>query len=170
MKDHRRALDRVAFILSLVVALQVLAAIFFLGDVAADITHEGLGPHVLVEAGAVLALLAGVLFGAWHVRILVNRARADGALIATARGALGELMRQRFAEWRLTPAEADVALFALKGCDITEIAALRRSAEGTVRAQLAKVYGKAGVHSQSSLMALFIDELIDPAGHPPREA
>jgi hypothetical protein len=30
---------------------------------------------------------------------------------------------------------------------------------------LTKVYGKAGVHNQSSLIALFIDELIDPELH-----
>ena len=50
---------------------------------------------------------------------------------------------------------------------------LRGAAAGTVRAQLARVYAKAGVRSQSALMALFIEELVetssDPAG-PPRAA
>jgi len=166
MKDRRSALNRTAAILSLVVALQLFAAIFFLSDAAGDVTEDGLGPHLAAEMSAVLALFSGILFGAWHVRILVLRARADEAQVAAARGVLGELMRLRFAEWRLTPAEADVALFALKGCDIADIATFRGSAEGTVRAQLTKVYGKAGVHNQSSLIALFIDELIDPAWHP----
>jgi DNA-binding CsgD family transcriptional regulator len=63
----------------------------------------------------------------------------------------------------LTAAEADVALFAIKGCDAAEIAHLRGAALGTVRAQLTRVYAKAGVNSQSALVALFLDELIDPA-------
>jgi len=54
-------------------------------------------------------------------------------------------------------------VFALKGCDVQEISVLRRAAAGTVRAQLTKVYAKAGVSSQSSLIALFLEELIDPA-------
>ncbi|HZV18641.1 MAG TPA: helix-turn-helix transcriptional regulator [Sphingobium sp.] len=55
-----------------------------------------------------------------------------------------------------------MALFALKGCDAQDIAELRGAAAGTVRAQLTRVYAKAGVGSQSSLVALFLEELIDP--------
>jgi DNA-binding CsgD family transcriptional regulator len=51
-----------------------------------------------------------------------------------------ELVTQRFAEWGLTAAEADVALFALKGFDTAGIAELRGAAHGTVSAQLAQVY------------------------------
>jgi DNA-binding NarL/FixJ family response regulator len=58
---------------------------------------------------------------------------------------------------------ADVALFAIKGCDAAEIAHLRGAALGTVHAKLTRVYAKAGVNSQSALVALFLDELIDPA-------
>lgn len=36
-----------------------------------------------------------------------------------------ELLNDRFAQWGLTPAEADVALFAIKGLSTAEIAALR---------------------------------------------
>jgi len=165
MKDRRSALSRTASILTLIVALQLLAALFFLADAAGDLGEDGLGPHLITEIGAVLALFAGIVFGALHIRALVMRARADETQIAAARGVLAELIRHRFAEWRLTPAEADVALFALKGCDIADIATFRGSAEGTIRAQLTKVYGKAGVHNQSSLIALFIDELIDPELH-----
>lgn len=165
MKVRRSALNRTASILTLIVALQLLAALFFLADAAHDIGEDGLGSHLTTEIGAVLALFAGILFGALHIRALVLRARADETQIAAARGVLAELIRHRFAEWRLTPAEADVALFALKGCDIADIAMFRGSAEGTVRAQLTKVYRKAGVHNQSNLIALFIDELIDPELH-----
>ena len=71
-----------------------------------------------------------------------------------------DLIRLRFADWNLTPAEADVALFALKGCEIQDIATYRGAAQGTVRAQLARIYAKSGVRSQAALMALFLEELV----------
>jgi DNA-binding CsgD family transcriptional regulator len=147
--------------ISVVVILQLAATVFFLVDVTGDVRADGLGPHLLAEGGAALALLVGVLFGAALARGLIRRARGDETAVAAARGALADLVRIRFSDWRLTAAEADVALFALKGCGIAEIAALRGAAAGTVRAQLARVYAKAGVRSQSALMALFMEELVD---------
>lgn len=166
MIDRRRALDRKTLALAALVVLQVLAAAFFLADAAGDIAEDGPGRHVAVEGGAALALLAGVVLGAWQVRDLVLRARRDEAAVATATGALSDLIALRFAEWRLTPAEADVALFALKGCEVAEIARLRGAAQGTVRAQLTRVYAKAGTGSQAGLMACFMEELVaGPAPH-----
>ena len=78
-----------------------------------------------------------------------------------AKGALADLIRQRFSEWQLTAAEADVALFALKGFDIGEIARLRGAAQGTIRAQLTRIYAKAETNSQTGLIAAFVEELID---------
>ena len=152
--------------IAVVVILQLAATLFFLVDFTGDVRAGGMGSHLLAEGGAALALLAGVLFGAAQIRWLVMRARHDEAAVATAKGALAELVRLRFSDWRLTAAEADVALFALKGCDVAEIAALRGAAAGTVRAQLARVYAKAGVRSQVALMALFTEELVETAGGP----
>ena len=146
--------------MTILVSLQALAATFFLVDLAGDVSSEGGGTHLLIEGLAAIALLIAVVLGAIQVRDLIAAARRDEAAVAAASGALGDLIRLRFEEWRLTPAEADVALFALKGCDVGEIAGLRGSASGTVRAQLARVYAKAGVDSQSGLIALFLDELV----------
>ena len=89
--------------------------------------------------------------------------RAEEANLAKARGALAEHIGLRFDEWRLTPGECEVALFALKGCDVAEIARLRGAAPGTVRSQLSQIYAKAGVGSQATLVSLFIDDLLDAA-------
>ncbi len=146
--------------MTILVSLQALAATFFLVDLAGDVSSEGGGTHLLIEGLAAIALLIAVVLGAIQVRDLIAAARRDETAVAAASGALGDLIRLRFKEWRLTPAEADVALFALKGCDVGEIAGLRGSASGTVRAQLARIYAKAGVESQSGLIALFLDELV----------
>ena len=83
--------------------------------------------------------------------------------MAIASGALADLIEDRFDRWMLTAAEADVALFTLKGFGVAEIAELRNSAAGTVRAQLTRVYAKAGVDSRGALVSLFFDELLDRA-------
>lgn len=161
MRERRRALERRAAAVTFLVLLQSLTAIFFVADVAGDIAADGWDTHLLVESGATAALLAGIVFGSLQLRWLIARARLDEAAVATARGAMSDLVRQRFLDWQLTGAEADVALFALKGFEAAEIATLRGAASGTIRAQLARVYAKAGVHSQVALMALFVEDLVD---------
>jgi DNA-binding CsgD family transcriptional regulator len=148
-----------------VVALQALAVAFFVLDAAADVAAAGLSMHVAVEALAALALLAGVAMGLILLRNLLAAGRRKSAALAVAAGALGEVIAARAKEWGLTPAETDVAIFALKGCDVAEIARLRDAAPGTVRAQLARVYQKAGVNSRSALASLFLDELITLPNH-----
>ncbi|HEY0447225.1 MAG TPA: hypothetical protein VGD19_12310 [Allosphingosinicella sp.] len=143
--------------------LQALAAVFFVADSLVDAQFfPGHEPPALswMEVAIALALLAGTALGALLTRRLVLEARERERVIAVARGALAEVIAERFSSWRLSRAETDVALFALKGCTIAEIAGLRGSAEGTVRAQLSQVYAKAGVSSQALLMALFLEELL----------
>ncbi len=163
MIERRRNLERKATGMTIVVALQAVAALFFSIDVLGDAAGDELGGHLVIEALAVAALLLAVVVGAYQIRSLVLAARQDELAVAMAQGAAAELIQLRFAQWQLTPAEADVALFALKGCDVHEIARMRGAADGTVRAQLTRVYAKAGVSSQSALIAGFVDELIDPA-------
>ncbi|WP_225007322.1 helix-turn-helix transcriptional regulator [Novosphingobium percolationis] len=170
MQDRHRQLQRKAAALTVLVALQAIAALFFALDLAADIIADGMGAHLAAEAAAVVALAVAVVLGAFQVRALVLSARADETAVALARGAAADLARRRFAEWKLTPAEADVALFALKGCDVAQIAALRGAAAGTVRAQLTRIYAKAGVASQTALVALFLEDLIDPVQEGPGDA
>ncbi len=157
---------RRAWVLAAIVLLQAVAAAFFVGDALVDVRADGWGAHVAVEGLIALALVAGVVLGALELRRMLAEARRSADALAVARGALGELVDQRFAEWGLTAAEADVALFALKGFDTAGIAELRGAAPGTVRAQLAQVYAKAGVSSRAGLVALFFEDLLDGVAGP----
>ena len=147
--------------LALLLCVQAVAAAFFVGDVAADLSLSGLDAHVVLEAAVALALVVGVVFGALEMRRMLERAERSEHALSAARGAFADLMESHFARWRLTPAEADVALLALKGLEVAAIAEVRGAAQGTVRAQLARVYAKAGVSSRAELLSLFIDDLID---------
>jgi DNA-binding CsgD family transcriptional regulator len=161
MLARKRRLERRATVTTVIVALQALAAVFFAADLAGDVAGGGWDTHSAVEGLAAFALVIAVVMGALQVRSFILAARQDEAAVALATGALADLVQLRFSEWRLTPAEAEVALFALKGCDIAEIAALRGAATGTVRAQLARVYAKAGVDSLTALLATIIEDLIE---------
>lgn len=146
-----------------IVLAQSLACLFFVVDALADESGtQGGGRWAnLLEVGIALALMAGVAFGAIYLFHLRREVRTRAAVIAVAKGAMSRIIADRFIGWHLSAAEADVALFALKGCSAQEIAGMRSSAASTVRAQLSQVYAKAGVSSQSMLMSLFLDDLME---------
>ena len=99
-------------------------------------------------------------------RSLIRTREAEAKLRAASR-AFMELLEERFSAWALTRAERDVALFAIKGMSTQEIAALRQTSEGTVKAQTAAIYRKAGVTGRPQLLSLFIEDLMErPATEP----
>ena len=147
--------------LILLILLQVTALAVFAQDVVFDLVTMGLVSHSVREAVAVLALLGGFIFGAVELFRMVNRLRAAKDALRMASGAFAELIRDRFAQWRLTSAEADVALLTLKGFETSEISELRHTAQGTVRAQLTRIYAKAGMNSRGQFISSFIDQLLD---------
>jgi DNA-binding CsgD family transcriptional regulator len=85
-----------------------------------------------------------------------------------ASGAFADLLEERFTEWSLTAAERDVALFAIKGLSTADIARVRATSEGTVKAQTNAIYRKAGVTGRPQLLSLFIEDLMrdDGTGRP----
>lgn len=158
--------DRVAFVILLL--LQLICAAFFLWDILVPLFGIRAEPiawalHELLEVGAVLGLLFGVAATATLLyRSLKAREKAE-ANLRLASGAFMEVLEERFGEWGLTPAERDVALFSVKGLSTAEIAAMRSTSEGTVKAQTNAIYRKAGVSGRPQLLSLFIDELMADA-------
>lgn len=147
-------------------AVQAVCAVFFVSDILASVlglrsVAISWQTRELLEIGAALGLVLGLLLGA----MLLLRARAEARVaresLRRAQGAFRDLIDERFTDWGLTPAERDVALFAVKGLSTAEIARMRNTSEGTVKAQTAAVYRKAGVSGRAQLVALFIEDLID---------
>jgi DNA-binding CsgD family transcriptional regulator len=150
--------------------LQILAAAFFVVDGFEDgVTArvKGFNLDLAIECVIALALLTGVVLSSRNIILLTQDLHRKEKSLARARGALTEHIKFRFREWGLTKGEGDVALFALKGCDIAEIARLRGAATGTIRSQLSQIYAKAGVSSQAMLVSVFIDDLLEK---PPQQA
>lgn len=152
--------DRRAALLAVLLALQALCAVFFVADVVSDFKLDGIDAHNVFEGVIALTLVLGVILGGVEMRRTLERNQRAEAALSAASGAFAELIEERFGQWGLTPAESDVAMLALKGFDVAEIAGFRGAAAGTVRAQLARIYAKAGVSSRTQLVALFIEELL----------
>lgn len=148
-----------------VLLIQALCAIFFVSDILSSIFGIYTRPlpwqiRELMEVGAAVGLVLGLVLGAVMLRRIIGERNVAQERLRRASGAFMDLLEERFIEWSLTPAERDVALFAIKGMSTSEIATLRATSEGTVKAQTNAIYRKAGVSGRPQLLSLFIDDLM----------
>lgn len=153
------------YFLRAVFLIQFICALFFISDIFVSVV--GLRSHPIpwamremLEIGAALGLLLGTVLGAMVLVQVQRKSRKIEAQLRAASGAFSELLEERFEQWGLTPAERDVAWFSVKGMSTQEIASLRSTSEGTVKAQSNAIYRKAGVSGRYQLLSLFVDELM----------
>ena len=149
-----------------VLIVQALCAVFFVSDILSSLFGFYSQPiaweiRELLEIGAAVGLILGLVLGALMLRVTLRERNMAREKLRRASGAFMELLEERFVEWGLTPAERDVALFAIKGMSTAEIAALRNTSEGTVKAQTNAIYRKAGVSGRPQLLSLFIEDLLE---------
>ncbi len=160
---HSGQPDRTVLLSIAGLVVQSAAAAYFIIDGVDDVLGQlrsGITSEVAMECLVALALVLAIIISARQLRMALEAAKRQQAALAVARGSIAELLDIKFNHWGLSPSEREVALFALKGCNIAEIARLRGSAEGTVRSQLSQVYTKAEVTSQSMLIGQFVEELV----------
>lgn len=139
-------------------ALQVGCGLVFVGDVIAE--FGDMSSHTWVEAFGVLALAVGATLTFREYRSLLARNSKVERELGAASGALQEAIEAHFDAWGLTAAERDVALLSIKGVPIADIATMRNTREGTIKAQSAAIYRKAGVSGRAELISLVIEELL----------
>lgn len=144
-----------------VTVLQAMCALYFLFDVSEEFAAFGAAwMHALPEFIVVSTLLLGTALGIYELRGLLRRNRDLNEGMRVASGAFLDVMEESFARWGLTASERDVALLSIKGLSIAEIAALRETRTGTVKAQSAAVYRKAGVTGRAQLISHFVEDLM----------
>jgi len=150
--------------LSGLLLFQVVTVAFFLFDVIADLAGYDMVTdplrHNLLELFAVTALGLGVGVTAREIRRVRRTQKRIESRLRVASGAFFDLLQEHFESWALTPSERDVALLAIKGLSINEIAAVRETKDGTVKAQCNAIYSKAGVSGRPQLLSLFIEDLM----------
>lgn len=163
-----RARLPVTAVLVMVVGVQAVCTLFFVWDIFAGMAGLRRAPMAwetreLIEIGAALGLILGVLLGALLLGRTLMRNRAVESRLRQVSGAFAELLEERFTGWGLTRSERDVAWFTIKGLSIAEIARLRGTSEGTVKAHSNAIYRKAGVSGRTQLLSIFIEDLMEAA-------
>ena len=158
-------------LLVIVVSIQAVCALFFVFDMAAGMVGIARDPlswqaRELLEIGAGVGLLLGVGLGAGLLARTIRRNREVEGQLRQLSGAFAELLDERFGDWALTRSERDVAWFTIKGLSIAEIARLRGTSEGTVKAHSNAIYRKAGVTGRTQLLSLFIEDLMEASPTP----
>jgi DNA-binding CsgD family transcriptional regulator len=152
----------------LIVIIQAICTLFFVSDILLTVLGLRANPtswqaREILEVGASLGLVLGMILGWVAFRRSLQRSRHAEQQLRVASGAFMELLHEHFEAWGLTPAETDVALFSIKGLSLSEIAELRRTSEGTIKAQTNAIYRKADVSGRPQLLSLFIDDLMGDA-------
>lgn len=148
---------------AVLIVLQAMCSVVFIYDVSTDVMSDvgsGLSNAAnLSEVAASFGLILGMVFETLVLWRLIGRQKRMQQSLSAASGALGELMEGYFRGWALTPTEADVATFTIKGYSIAEIAKLRGSAEGTIKTHLNAIYRKSGLTGRAQLVSVLIEDL-----------
>lgn len=156
---------KLSFWVIAILVVQVTCGSFFTYDILASIFGLRTTPinwqlRELIEIGGITGLLLGSVLGFMALRRTQSRMQKAEGQVRMASGAFMEVLEEHYDRWGLTPAERDVATFALKGMSLQEIAKLRSTSEGTVKAQTNAIYRKAGVTGRPQFLSVFIEDLI----------
>jgi len=148
-------------VIALIAVQTACAAIFFL-DVVRDIaTPGGMDWHIFPEAMAVFAMLLGIAFEVYYLLHLLQRKASLERSVGMASAQLQDIIQNHFDDWKLTASERDVAALMIKGLSISEIAGVRGSADGTVKAHLNAIYRKSNARNRAEVLSHIMDALID---------
>ncbi|MGB0683339.1 MAG: helix-turn-helix transcriptional regulator [Magnetovibrionaceae bacterium] len=153
------------FVLSGVLLVQGICLLFLLSEEFFEIASDDPNSpyYRMIEGLEVLVMLglcSGFIITLRELKKMAAKIDAAQRQLGVARGIFHEVLEAHFDGWSLTPAQRDVALLALKGLTNAEIAEIRQTKEGTIKAQLNSVYGKAGVSGRSQFVGLFVEELM----------
>jgi DNA-binding CsgD family transcriptional regulator len=156
----------------------LLMAIMGMADLWNDGSLRSRKGHVLLEVAFLLLCLGAAV---WLFTEVLRQVRKAGELqkVVHAQTAerdawraqaqdylrgLGEAIARQCRQWKLTPAESEVALLLLKGFSSKEIALLQDRSERTVRQHAIAVYRKAQLSGRAELSAFFLEDLLLPQG------
>jgi DNA-binding CsgD family transcriptional regulator len=154
----------------IVALIQFFCALAFGIDIAVELHNDLLDDaplsgwqivHLAAETLAVGLLLVGSVLSHRELRALQLLEERQRERLVVLRGQFDDILVKRFEDWGLSRAESDIALLSLRGLKISEIARLRNTKEGTIKAQLSAVFHKAGIGTRTELLGLFMDEFLD---------
>ena len=141
-------------------------------DLFADLEHGADTAHILKESLLVVLSLLAIVWLFYEKNIQAqqikhlkkeleqtNKNKAD-EYIVEGRRQLAKIISQQFKQWQLTQSETEVGLLLIKGLSLKEIAALRNTAEKTVRQQASAIYKKSDISGRHAFAAWFIEDIL----------
>lgn len=151
-------------ILFIVIGLQLLALLlaayrFLVAEVGANLPFQSWWNVEVTDLLIILALVSGSVASLAAVRATQARNDHVQEQLSMASGLFHEFVQKKFGVWELTASEAEVATLIIKGFSVAEIARLRGTSEGTVKAQSTAIYRKSGFSGRGQLVSHFLEEL-----------
>lgn len=144
------------------IAVQGFCAAIFASDAISDLFYKSDQDwHDAIEIIASVGLVLAMGLEARNLFDLLQRKSNLERTLKSASMAVHAVIESKFSEWSFSPSERDVAGLLVKGLSTAEIAKVRGTAEGTVKAQLNAIYRKADARSRSDLMSQILDAMID---------
>jgi DNA-binding CsgD family transcriptional regulator len=145
---------------------QILCALVFISEFTGQIfgiriLHFPWEWHEAIEISAVFGLIIGMGATIYTLSETLKRNKQVEDQLLLASGEFGKLLRLKFKQWGLTPAEKEVAQLSIKGFSVAEVASLRGKSEGTIKAQNAAIYRKAGMSGRTQLLVSFVEDMVD---------
>ena len=139
--------------------LQMICIVVFMADIIEDIRSHS--PHSWLEIAGIIALGIGAFLNIIAMRQIMARNEKVESELKAASGAFQEILNKRFDGWKLSPSERDVALLSIKGASINDIATMRQTKAGTIKAQCTAIYRKVGVSGRTELVSVIVEEIIE---------
>jgi len=144
------------------IAVGAGCVMFFVADVIHDMVVDAeYTVHFYIEA--CFAILLSIVVAAQFVQLLVLRKNHLELIekLNESGNDLHRVVEAQFARWNLSTSEYEVATLVFKGFSASEIADLRGTAVGTVKAQMSAIYRKADVKNLAELLMVVIDRVYD---------
>lgn len=165
------------WLLYLAFGLQVLSALFFVGELWTEILNLRSEPipwlwQEYIQTLASIGLLVGVVVSGVFLRLSLRRIRHMGRQMDVVAGNFQHHMLALFDRWDFSPSEQAVAVFAMKVFSNNEIATLRGTSSSTVKSQMNSIFRKAGFANRQQLISFLVEDLlagVAVAGAPPEQ-
>lgn len=155
-----RIWSRAPKMLVLALVIQITAAVFIVLEAFVELLDGAGRWHPVAEAPIALALCIGIAFVMRDLAAALHKTRDQQRKLELVAEEFTKVVTNFFDRWNLTPSEREVAYLSLKGHEVKEIARLRQTAEGTIRAQLTRIYEKSGTANRAQLASIFMNAVM----------
>ncbi len=113
----------------------------------------------VIEITSFIAMLIGLIFTNYILFSIQKRANRVEEQLEVAASSFHTLLLSKFAAWALTPSEQEIAMLIIKGFSIAEIAELRGTTEGAIKAHNSAIYAKSNLAGRVQFVSYFLEEL-----------